>query len=131
MSTPHLLFVRDAGGVLRGVQLSPELWERVGASVRAAADAMEADGREAAEPLEDFRVLMQHWDFRYPYDPGVSCPCCGASTADWREDPAHPFQLHTANIGGLLVFHCRKCRATIRQKHFRDHRALEHTPWRP
>ena len=51
----------------------------------------------------------------------------GAETDDWRTDPAHPFHLTTANLGGLLVFRCARCHTTIRQKHFRDHRALEHT----
>jgi hypothetical protein len=28
----------------------------------------------------------------------------------------------------LLVFRCRNCNTTIRQKHFRDHVAFEYTP---
>ena len=52
-------------------------------------------------------------------------------TADWRNDPAHPFHLTTANLGGLLVFRCKSCQSTVRQKHFRDHMAVECTPYNP
>ena len=69
--------------------------------------------------MADFERLLQFWDFRYPYSPEVTCPRCGAHTADWRNDPAHPFHLTTANLGGLLVFRCKSCQSTVRQKHFR------------
>lgn len=129
MATPHLMFVRDAGGGLHGVLLSPELWERAASSLRAASDALEAESREVGEPLDDFRLFLEYWDFRYPYDPAVSCPHCGASAEDWRTESGHPFLLTTASLGGLLVFRCRRCRTTIRQKHFRDHVAFEHTTY--
>ena len=83
------------------------------------------------EPVADFERLLQFWDFRYPYSPEVTCPHCGAHTADWRNDPAHPFHLTTANLGGLLVFRCKSCQSTVRQKHFRDHMAVECTPYNP
>ena len=82
---------------------------------------------QAAGPLASFDELMQFWDFKYPYSPSVTCPHCQATTADWRNDPAQPFVLTNANIGGLLVFYCRACGTTIRQKHFHKHMAVEHT----
>ena len=66
------------------------------------------------------------------YDVNIfTCPQCGAHTADWRNAPAHPFHLTTANLGGLLVFRCKRCQSTVRQKHFRDHMAVECTPYNP
>ncbi|MBD5538641.1 MAG: hypothetical protein HDQ94_01375 [Desulfovibrio sp.] len=124
----QILYLTDERGNIVAVQLPVALWERV-------KDALPADGtpspagvNAAAEPLEGFEDFLRYWDFRYPYDPAVSCPHCGAHVADWRTAPGHPFQLANANLGGLLVFHCKGCGATIRQKHFRDHVALESTP---
>lgn len=122
----HIFYLRDAQDNLCGVQLSASLWELARPAVeKALARLMPPE--EAAEPLEDFRQFLEYWDFKYPYDPAVKCPHCGAETDDWRTDSAHPFHLTTANLGGLLVFRCARCHTTIRQKHFRDHRALEHT----
>ena len=78
-------------------------------------------------PIRDFNEFLQCWDFSYPYNPSVKCPCCGKETEDWRNDATRPFVLTNANIGGLLVFHCLSCGATIRQKHFRDHVAIEYS----
>lgn len=122
----HIFYLKDAQDNLCGVQLSPELWEHARSGVEKALARL-LPPEASAEPLDDFRQFLEYWDFKYPYDPAVACPHCGASTSDWRSDPAHPFHLTTANLGGLLVFRCAHCRTTIRQKHFRDHRALEHT----
>lgn len=88
------------------------------------------ESRKDEEPEDDmtgFNELLASWSFAYPYDPAVSCPVCGAESRDWRSDPARPFRLNTANIGGLLVFHCNNCGATIRHKYFRRHMSREYT----
>ena len=122
----HIWYVKDAQDNICGVQLSASLWELARPGVEKALAHL-LPPEESAEPLDDFRQFLEYWDFKYPYDPAVRCPHCGAETSDWRTDPEHPFHLTTANLGGLLVFRCVRCRTTIRQKHFRDHRALEHT----
>lgn len=119
-------YLTDAQGKLVAVQLPLALWEKVKPLLEAAARA-EAPP-EAAEPMDAFADFLRYWDFRYPYDPAVSCPHCGCHVEDWRTAPGHPFRLANANLGGLLVFHCQGCGATIRQKHFRDHVALESSP---
>ena len=108
MSNKHLLYLTDRQGNLEGVQLSAALWSHCEAAVVKALKAMEP-------PLEHLNDE----------------PVAGAHTADWRDDPAHPFHLTTANLGGLLVFRCKSCQSTVRQKHFRDHMAVECTPYNP
>lgn len=128
--TEHLHYLTDAAGRVKAVQLSVELWELVAAQVRSAHAELTAKAAplEPVEPFESFDEFLQYWDFRYAYSPDVCCPQCNAAAADWREGDARPFKLVNANVGGLLVFHCRSCGATVRQKHFRDHRAIECTP---
>ena len=107
MSNKHLLYLTDRQGNLEGVQLSAALWSHCEAAVVKALKAMEPPLEHLNdEPVADFERLLQFWDFRYPYSPEVTCPHCGAHTADWRNDPAHPFHLTTANLGGLLLFRC-------------------------
>ena len=124
----HIFYLRDAQEHLCGVQLSAKLWDLARPAVEKALARL-TPPEEAPEPLEDFRQFLEYWDFKYTYDPSVKCPHCGAETSDWRTDPAHPFHLTTANLGGLLVFRCTCCHTTIRQKHFRDHRALKYTAY--
>ena len=116
MSNKHLLYLTDRQGNLEGVQLSAALWSHCEAAVVKALKAMEPPLEHLNdEPVADFERLLQFWDFRYPYSPEVTCPHCGAHTADWRNDPAH----------------CKSCQSTVRQKHFRDHMAVECTPYNP
>jgi hypothetical protein len=123
-----LRYVTDAQGQVEYVLVPWDLWRRLEPQAAAlSAPQQPAAPEQAPGPLADFDERLRTWDFRYPYDPAVACPHCGAATEDWRADPAKPFVLTNANIGGLLVFHCRACGTTIRQKHFRDHRALEHS----
>lgn len=125
----QLLYVMDADRQVQAVQIPWELWRRIEPLARPALDSLMAKAsEEPAEPLAAFAEFLHYWDFSYAYSPAVRCPHCGAATQNWREDQAHPFRLANANLGGLLVFHCRDCGATIRQKHFRDHVAVEHTP---
>lgn len=118
-------YLSDERGNIVAVQIPVTLWERLKPQLQAQCGAEESP---APEPLEAFEEFLRYWDFRYPYDPAVRCPQCGREVADWRCDPAHVFRLANANLGGLLVFHCQGCGATIRQKHFRDHVALESSP---
>lgn len=119
-------YLTDAQGTIVAVQLPLALWEKLKPAIEAEARA--GARHEAPEPMDGFADFLRFWDFRYPYDPAVSCPHCGCHVEDWRTAPGHPFRLANANLGGLLVFHCQSCGATIRQKHFRDHVALESTP---
>lgn len=125
----HIYYLSDAAGRLQAVQLSPALWEKVKDLVEPfLPDSQLSQLPDAVqEPLESFSEFLQYWDFAYPYNPAVVCPHCGQAAEDWRAAPGHPFVLVNANLGGLLVFRCKNCQTTIRQKHFRDHVALEHS----
>lgn len=119
----EILFLYDSDGKLAAVQVSPGLWARIEPILALAAPGAAVDsGNKIMDEFEDF---MQFWDFPYPYNPAVACPACGASAPDWRTDKN--FSLRNANIGGLLVFHCNGCGATIRHKYFKDHMAVEHS----
>ena len=121
-------YVTDKNGNIVAVQLPLALWEKLKPAVDACGPVEAAPIEVAPEPLDAFADFLRYWDFRYTYDPAVRCPHCGTEVKDWRSAPGHPFRLKNANFGGLLVFHCEGCGATIRQKHFRDHVALECTP---
>lgn len=123
-----LRYVTDTEGHILSVQIPWELWEKIEPSVRPLLYPARAEPALPPEPLSDFEDFLRYWDFRYEYDPAVRCPHCGKISNDWRNDPEHPFSLTNANLGGLLVFRCKSCNCTIRQKHFRDHVAHEHTP---
>lgn len=124
--TEQLLRLYDAGGNLLCVQIAPSLWQKIEPAVeRLLGDASPKQRLE--DDLGAFGEFLKFWDFKYPYEPAVDCPHCHASTSDWRNDPARPFRLANANIGGLLVFHCENCGATVRQKYFRDHKAVEYS----
>lgn len=129
---PHLSSCNGPDGKPFAYMLTRQLWNLVRNDLKAGEDELFLkSGAVVSEPLEDFVKFMDSWDFSYEYSPTVKCPCCGNATDDWRTDPLHPFVLANANIAGLLVFHCTKCGATIRQKHFKDHVAFEFTPSHP
>ena len=123
MSSEISYIVTSKGDIL-SVVVPYDLWQRLEPEAQKLIAASEQPALKP-EPLADFETLMEYWDFRYPYSPAVTCPACGKSTDDWRNDPEHPFWLTNATIGGLLVFHCQHCGATVRQKHFTDHVAIE------
>ncbi|MBQ3060019.1 MAG: hypothetical protein IJD16_06870 [Desulfovibrio sp.] len=123
-----LQYVTDSEGHILAVQLPWELWKKIEPAARPVLDVAAPSKALPPEPMTDFEEFLQYWDFRYPYDPAVSCPHCGKQCDDWREAADHPFHLTNANVGGLLVFRCKSCGCTIRYKHFRDHVAHEHTP---
>lgn len=121
-----VFFLHDQDGKLAAVQVSPELWRRIEPHLKRLVPVEEDE--IAAKTMGEFGDFMRFWDFPYPYDPSVACPACGASARDWRADESRSFSLRNANIGGLLVFHCNGCGATIRHKYFKDHMAVEHSP---
>lgn len=129
LDNPQLQYVTDSKGNVASVIVPWALWEKIEPKVRnlLRVESEPQELTQAPGPLKNFDELMQCWDFKYPYNPSVTCPHCGANVADWRNDPHQPFVLTNANIGGLLVFHCRACGTTIRQKHFRDHMTVEHS----
>lgn len=125
----HLASLTGPDGKVFAYMVSRELWNEVKWDLRSGEkELFLKNGGTEHQSLDEFQDFMDHWDFSYEYDPAVSCPVCGNSTEDWRVDPLRPFVLTNANIGGLLVFQCRRCAATIRQKHFKDKVVHEFTP---
>ena len=125
-----ILYLQDKQGTVYGVQLSPQLWEKVRILVHKAA-ANQNPEASPPEPLADWEEFKAYWDFRYPFCAKVTCAHCGAQSDNWEEDPAHPFMLRTAHLGGLLVFSCVACGTSIRKKHFKDHMVFEYSPPAP
>ena len=126
MQEIHFLVTSD--GEIQAVQIPYKLWKNIEPVVRPYLEEKKDDVLVQKQgPLNDFKTLMQYWDFSYPYSPHVKCPHCGAETNDWMDKQGDQFILTNANLGGLLVFHCQKCGTTIRHKHFKDHIAYEHT----
>lgn len=123
----HFTPLYDQGGELLAVMLSAEFWSRyrhvLEARINACLEEMEPRVRE--EPLHEWETFKQYWDFKYPYCADVECRNCGASSADWINDPDKPFLLKSASFGGLAVFSCKACGATVRKKHFKDHICFE------
>ena len=121
-----IMYLYDAKGTLIGVQLSPALWNRAKSHILQAQAPQPAV--EMPEPSDAWEEFKQFWDFKYPFCANVECLHCGARCEDWEHDPARQFRLRTANLGGLLVFRCVVCGASIRKKHFKDHMVFEMTP---
>lgn len=122
MKTDEIMKLFDANGNFTGVFVPAAIWENLERQLDQT-KALE----NAGDDLDGFRELLDSWSFSYPYDPAVDCPVCGQKSEDWQNDPAHPFRLSSASLGGLLVFQCAKCGATIRHKYFRRHVAKEYS----
>ena len=125
----HYLPLYDKNGNLYAVMLSAEFWlkyrHRLEPRILALLEEMEP--QEKPEPVHEWEELKKYWDFKYPVNTEVECGNCGAKTPDWEQDPARPFRLKGANIGGLVVFICKSCGAIVRKKHFKDHICFEYT----
>lgn len=125
----HFLPLYDASGNLYAVMLSAELWgkgrHRFEPFIKNLLEEIEPP--ERPEPLAEWEEFKNFWDFKYPLTSDVQCGHCGAFSADWEHDPEKPFRLKSAQLGGLIVFLCRKCGATVRKKHFKDHYCFEFT----
>lgn len=119
-----ILYIHDADGKLVAVQVSASLWRKLEPFAR-----QENIPETCQSDMAAFAEFMAAWDFSYVYEAKVECPHCHSRSGDWRTDDK--FVLVNANIGGLLVFQCRQCGATIRQKYFKGHMACEFTPPAP
>ncbi len=124
----HLNALNAPDGKPFAYVLSREIWDMTRRDLKAGEQELfYKHGGIPLESLKEFRAFLENWDNDYEYDASVVCPVCGKQTSDWRTDPLHPFHLRNANAGGLLVFHCSGCSATIRLKHFKDKIVREHT----
>lgn len=121
----EILYLYDTTGRLICVQVPALLWQKLQPACQKLLDQAEKDA-QTGHRLEEFADFMSAWNFPYEYKPEVNCPGCGYHTCNWQN--GDDFRLHSANIGGILVFKCLKCGSTIRQKYFKTHMALEFTP---
>lgn len=125
----HYLPLYDQNGNIYAVMLSAELWNKYRHRLEPLIAGMleEMEPVEQPEPLHEWDEFKRYWDFAYPYNACVECGNCGARTEDWTTDPAEPFRLRSAQLGGLAVFACKACGATVRKKHFKDHICFEYS----
>lgn len=130
----------DAKGNLLGVYLNAAVWtqarERLMPIIEDALYALGSDALSEApekpeppEPLNDLNLLIEYWDFSYPFAYDVACECCGAETQDWRADEPRKFRLKAANMGGLVNFQCQTCKARVIKRHFKKHVSSECRPY--
>ncbi|OGR38797.1 MAG: hypothetical protein A2051_10815 [Desulfovibrionales bacterium GWA2_65_9] len=127
---PGFQEIFDAQGQPLGAILGPEAWASVREVVLQHFPGPAAPA-EILEPLDDWRALVQNWDFRYPIDLDVTCPLCGNQSADWEHDSPRKFMLNAANMGGLVSFLCLSCQARIIKRHFYDVIKVEVLPFTP
>lgn len=110
-------------GDFDGVFIHPEVWRRIRHQVQPlvnnALDVLAPE--ERPEPIQDWELLVNHWDFQYPVDWDVHCDHCGNETENWKEDDPRKFRLNAANLGGLVTFECLNCRSKVTKKHFKKH----------
>lgn len=130
----HFQPLYDQDKKLVGVWLSPELWAKAEALVSPALDKALAELSPKQEPIlpepmKDWEMLAQYWDFQYPMPSDVHCDLCGNATEDWRKDEPRKFLLRSANLGGLVNFQCQACRARVIKKHFKKHVDVECRPF--
>ena len=133
-SMNHFQPLYDQDRNLVGIWLSPELWAKGQATLSPAIDKalelLEPTAKPAPrEPLKDWELLAQYWDFQYdmPYD--VQCRHCGSATENWQKDEPRKFRLRSANLGGLVNFECASCRSRIIKKHFKNKVDVECRPY--
>lgn len=127
----HINELYDKDGNLIGALLTAEAWSAVKDQVyNSLGIAKEEVVQEVSEPIADWEMLQEYWDFQYPVDTDVSCENCGNSTEDWAKDEPRRFFLSSANLAGLVAFKCAKCQAKIVKRHFKDEITTECTPFR-
>jgi hypothetical protein len=115
-----------------GVYIPADVWAEVEADVLPClqkAHKRLQGPKHQAEPMQDWELLVNNWDFRYPVDREVVCGQCGSSTSNWEEDEPRKFRLKAASLGGLVVFECQKCRSRVTKRHFKDTVKMETTPY--
>lgn len=117
----------DKNGNLIGALLTAELWTEIKPML---ADKLpKEEPKEKPEPIADWEMLKDFWDFPYPVDTDVKCDECGSQTEDWQKDEPRKFKLRTANLGGLVSFRCCNCKSRISKRHFKDEITSETTPF--
>lgn len=122
--------VYDEQGNFLGVFIGPDLWSRIEGEIAGLLPSLApAPVIEKPEPLGDWATLREFWDFRYPVDTDVRCAVCGNSTEDWQKDEPRKFRLIACNMGGLVRFECRGCKARISKRHFKDKITVETKPY--
>ena len=123
----HFLSLYDSSGELYAVLLSADFWSRNRHKLEPLFLSMieEVEPVVRPEPLQEWDEFKAYWDFKYPFCADVTCGNCGTRSEDWLSDPAKPFRLKSAQLGGLVVFHCTHCGATVRKKHFKVHVRFE------
>lgn len=128
-SSESFFRVYGQDGSLHAVMLSASLWEKVGHILEPKIwEIMRgSESLESPEPLHEWEELKKYWNFKYPVCTDVQCGNCGLVTDDWEHDPEKRFRLKSASFGGLVVFTCSGCGATIRKKHFKDHVCFEYS----
>ncbi len=137
MAEPLLEFSElfDAKGNLYGAFISGPLWVKVKDQIlpQIQSALMEAGQIPAEEPrpepMPDFDMLLEYWDFAYPPTFDVACEHCGATTEDWRNDEPRKFRLQAANMGGLVNFECQVCKSRILKRFFKKHCSTECRPF--
>lgn len=126
----HINELFDKDGNLIGALLTAEAWTAVRDQVLATLGVCEAPVvQEKPEPMADWEMLTQYWDFPYPVDMDVACEHCGSKTENWSEDDPRLFRLTSANLAGLVAFKCMNCQAKVVKKHFKDEILTECTPY--
>ncbi|WP_243544640.1 hypothetical protein [Pseudodesulfovibrio tunisiensis] len=128
MSNEHVTELFDEHGNLIGALLNAEAWITVKKHVTKELGCA-APEPEKPEPVADWELLKQYWDFPYPVDMDVTCECCGNQTEDWSADEPRKFRLSSANLAGLVSFTCQTCKAKIVKKHFKDYIKAECSPY--
>jgi len=117
-----------------GIFIPLELWTEVQADVlpllQVAWERLQGGQQKAepAEPIDDWKLLLDHWDFKYPVERNVTCGHCGQATNNWQEDLPRKFVLKTAGLGGLVAFECQACQSKVIKRHFKDGIKVETTP---
>jgi len=128
---PEVQELFDAQGQPLGALLGPEAWALVREAVLTKYAPADSAPPAIEEPLQDWRDLVQNWDFQYPVDHDVTCGECGNATNAWELDEPRKFLLTAANFGGLVTFRCQVCQAKIIKRHFKDTIKVETKPFQP
>lgn len=117
----------DKKGNLIGALLTAKLWAEIKPLIKDRLPQEEQE--EKPEPIADWEMLKNFWDFPYPVDMDVKCDDCGNQTDNWQKDEPRKFKLTVANLGGLVSFKCCKCNARISKRHFKDEVTSETTTY--
>ncbi len=88
----HVVHLHDRHGQLYGVLLSPQVWaavqHKVAPLLEQALEKMYPTARP--EPMDDWQMFKDYWDFKYPFCADVHCDCCGAPPASLSAAQRHP-----------------------------------------